>query len=98
MTRRAAGVVGAATFALGILAVATIGSLIGLNAECNGAAGECPRSDAYRWTLLLSPVAVLAILVAAAIVSVRRRSVRPLLLACGAAIVLEYAADSALRL
>jgi hypothetical protein len=96
--RRAAEIAGTVAFAVGIVGVNTIGSLVGLNAECNGAAGECPRSDAYRWTLLLSPVFVLAILVTGAILSGRRRSLRPLLVGCGAAIVFDVVADSMLRL
>ncbi len=48
-----------------ILAVLTIGALIGLNAECNGAG--CPRSDAWR-------AGVIAIPLTAAILA-RRRNV-----------------------
>ena len=98
MTRRAAEIAGTATFAFGIFAVTTIGAVVGLNAECNGAAGECPRSAAYRGTLLLAPIVVLALLAAGAILSARRRSLQPLLLTCGAALVLDAVADSALGL
>jgi hypothetical protein len=81
-----------------ILGVTSIGALIGLNAECNGGAGECPRSTAYRATLLAAPVVVLTILVVGATFAARRRSVQPLLLACGLAIVFDAVADSALGL
>jgi hypothetical protein len=96
--RRTAEIAGTVVFAFGIFIVTTGGALVGLNAECNGAASECPRSTAYRATLLVSPVAVLAILVAGAIVARRYRSLQPLLLACGAAIVLDAVVDSALGL
>ena len=96
MMRRAAAVAGTCVAALLVLAVTTVGALIGLNAECNGAASECPRSDTYRWTRVALPPAVLLILAAGAIVAVRRRSVRPLLLACGAAIVFVVATGAAL--
>jgi hypothetical protein len=94
--RRATAVVGTATLAILIFGDTAVGSLIGLNAECNGAASECPRSSAYRATLLAAPVAVLVILVAGAAVAARRRSVYPLLGACGAAIVLDIVTDSLL--
>src|SRR5712691_4883412 len=64
-----------------LLAVITVGALIGLNAECNGGAGECPRSDAYRWTLLVFPVFSLVLLVAGVVWSLRRRALWPLVLA-----------------
>ena len=64
-----------------LLAVASVASLIGLNAECNGAADECPRSDAYRWTLVAFPVVALVLLVAGTVWSVRRRALWPLVLA-----------------
>jgi hypothetical protein len=96
--RRTAEIAGTVTFAFGIFVVTTAGALVGLNAECNGAASECPRSTAYRATLVASPVAVLAILVAGAILARRQRSLQPLLLACGAAIVFDAVTDSALGL
>ena len=43
MMRRAAAVAGTCVASLLVLAVTTVGSLIGLNAECNGAVSECPR-------------------------------------------------------
>ena len=96
--RRTVEVAGTAFFALTIFLVTTIGALVGLNAECNGSASECPRSTAYRATLVVSPVVVLAMLVAGAILSARRRSLQPLLLTCGAALVFDAVADSALAL
>ena len=96
--QRTAEIAGTVVFAFGIFVVTTVGALVGLDAECNGGAGECPRSTAYRSTLVLSPIAVLAILVAGAILARRQRSLQPLLLACGAAIVLDAVADSALGL
>ena len=96
--RRAAEIGATVVFALAIFVVTTVGSLIGLNAECNSGPPVCPRSTAYRWTLLLSPAAVLTILVAGAIISARRRSLRPLLLGCGAGIVFDAVSDSALGL
>jgi hypothetical protein len=96
--RRTAEIAGTTAFAFGIFIVTTVGALIGLNAECNGAGSECPRSTAYRATLLVSPFAVLAILVAGAVLARRHRSLQPLLLTCGAAIVLDAVIDSALGL
>lgn len=98
MTRRAVEIGGTAFFALSIFLVTTVGALIGLNAECNSGPPVCPRSTAYRWTLVTSPVVVLAVLVAGAILSARRRSLQPLLLACGTALVFDAVADSALGL
>jgi hypothetical protein len=92
--RRAAAVAGAAILSLLILAVTAVGSLVGLNAECNGAASECPRSTAYRATLIGTPITVLVVVVSGAVVAVRRRSVYPLLGACGAAIVFDIVAGS----
>ena len=45
---------GTVAFAVGIVGVIHRSArLVGLNAECNGAAGECPRSDRLTaWTLL----------------------------------------------
>lgn len=96
--RRTAEIAGTVVFALGIFVATTVGALVALNAECNGAASECPRSTAYRATLVVSPIAVLTILVAGAILARRHRSLQPLLLGCGAAIVLDAVVDSALGL
>jgi ABC-type antimicrobial peptide transport system permease subunit len=96
--RRTAEIAGTVAFAFGVFIVTTVGALVGLNAECNGAASECPRSTPYRATLVVSPVAVLAILIVGAIVARRARSLQPLLLACGAAIVFDAVTDSALGL
>jgi hypothetical protein len=69
------------TSAAVLLAAITAAALIGLNAECNGSAGECPRSAAYRGALLADPVVALVLLLVGAIWSVRQRTVRPLVLA-----------------
>jgi hypothetical protein len=50
-------IVAAAAAAILLLAATTLASLIALNAERNGSAAECPRSDAYRGTLLALPEA-----------------------------------------
>jgi hypothetical protein len=62
-----------------ILAVFTIGALIGLNAECNG--GDCPRSDAWRAGVIAIPVTAAIILLVGATWSVVSRKLRPLVLA-----------------
>lgn len=62
-----------------ILAVTTIGALIGLNAECNGA--DCPRSDAWRATVVATPVVTLVLLLVGAAWSAMTRKLRPLVLA-----------------
>ena len=79
-----------------LLAVVTISSLVGLNAECNGAAGECPRSDTYRATLLAFPVLTLVLLVAGALWAARRRALWPLALAEAAVIGLAALVDASL--
>jgi hypothetical protein len=73
-------VITAAT-ALALVATITIGSLLGLNAECNGASDECPRSTAYVGTRLTLPPAALVLLITGAVWSVRRRTLRPLVFA-----------------
>jgi hypothetical protein len=73
-------VAGAVVLLLGV----TVAALIGLEAECNGAG--CPRSDAYRGTLLAMPLATAAVLVTGAVWSIRERTLRPLLLAEAAAL------------
>jgi hypothetical protein len=79
--RRVLQIVATVASALALLAVVTIGALVGLNAECNGAADECPRSDAYRGTLLALPVVTLVLLLAGAVWAARRRALWPLVLA-----------------
>ena len=71
----------AATAAVGLLAATTFAALIGFSAECTGSTADCPRSDAYRGTLLAMPLAAGVMLVAGAAWSFRRRSPRPLVLA-----------------
>src|SRR5262249_59428861 len=78
----------AAVVAVALLAVVTIGSLVGLNAECNGTADECPRSDAYIGLRLAMPPAVLLVLVIGTVWAIRRRTLRPLWLAEAVVLVL----------
>ena len=77
--RRWAYVLLAVAAALFILAVLTIGALIGLNAECNGA--DCPRSDAWRAAVIATPVVAAILLLVGATWSVVSRKLRPLVLA-----------------
>jgi len=69
-----------------ILAVVTIAALIGLNAECNGA--DCPRSDAWRATVVATPVATATLLLVGATWSAMTRKLRPLVLAEAAVLAL----------
>ena len=69
-----------------IQAVTTIAALIGLNAECNGA--DCPRSDAWRATVVATPVAALILLLVGATLSAITRKLRPLVLAEAAVLAL----------
>jgi len=91
---RIAAAVGSLLLALFILAFITVAALIGLNAECNGTASECPRSTAYRVTHLSAPIVALLILGGGAVVSARRRSPVPLLMACGGTIALIFVVGS----
>ncbi len=69
-----------------IQAVTTIAALIGLNAECNGA--DCPRSDAWRATVVATPVATAILLLVGATWSAISRKLRPLVLAEAAVLAL----------
>jgi hypothetical protein len=73
-----------AATAIVLLGTMMVASLIGLNAECNGA--DCPRSDAYRYTLLSIPVTAALLLAIGAAWSVRQRRLWPLVLAEAAAL------------
>jgi hypothetical protein len=84
----------AAVSAVVLLAVITVAALIGLNAECNGAAGECPRSDAYRGALIALPVASFVLLLAGGVWSLRRRAVAPLVLAEAAVLGVAVCVDA----
>jgi hypothetical protein len=84
----------AGTFAVVLLAGITVASLIGLNAECNGAADECPRSAAYRGRLLGHPVVVLVLLLVGTIWSFRQRTLRPLVLAEASVLALSALAEA----
>jgi len=84
--RRWAHVLLAVAAALFILAVLTIGALIGLNAECNGA--DCPRSDAWRAAVIATPVMAAILLLAGATWSAITRKLRPLVLGEAAVIAL----------
>jgi len=77
--RRLLEVLLAVAAGLFILAVVTIAALIGLNAECNGA--DCPRSDAWRGTVVATPVATAILLLVGATWSAITRKLRPLVLA-----------------
>jgi hypothetical protein len=69
-----------------ILGAVTIAALIGLNAECNGA--DCPRSDAWRATVVATPVATAILLLGGATWSGISRKLQPLVLAEGAVLAL----------
>jgi hypothetical protein len=77
--RRWLHVVLAVAAGLLILSVLTIGALIGLNAECNGA--DCPRSDAWRAGVMAMPVTAAILLLVGATWSVTSRKLRSLVLA-----------------
>jgi hypothetical protein len=84
----------AAAGAVLLLAVTAIGSLIGLAAECTGSTTECPRSLAYRGTLVAMPLAVAILLLGGSGWSIRKRTVRPLILAEAAALLLVALTDA----
>ena len=84
-----------ATSAVVLLAALTVASLIGLNAECNGA--DCPRSDAYRYTLLSIPITAALLLAAGAVWSIRRRRLWPLVLAEAAVLAAAALIDAVLN-
>ena len=76
-----------------ILAVLTIGALIGLNAECNG--GDCPRSDAWRAGVIAMPVtAAILLLVGATWSVVSREDPPPLVLAEAAVLAVAALVDA----
>ncbi len=77
-----------------LLAATAIASLIGLSAECTGSTSDCPRSEAYRDTLVAMPLATAALLVGGVAWSIRRRTVKPLILAEAAALVLVALTDA----
>jgi hypothetical protein len=79
-----------------LIAAITAASLIGLNAECNGSGAECPRSAAYRGVLLADPVVALALLLVGAIWALRRRTLRPLILAEASVLALSGLVDAVL--
>jgi hypothetical protein len=83
--------------ACGLLVVAatTVASLIGLNAECNGA--DCPRSDAYRYALLAIPITAALLVAAGAIWSIRRRRLWPLVLAEATVLAVASLTDAVLN-
>src|SRR5262249_45914546 len=67
--------------ALALLSGITVAALVGLNGECKGAASECPRSDAYRYTLLMTPIGSAIVLLLGATSGIRTRTLWPLVLA-----------------
>jgi hypothetical protein len=84
----------ALTAGLFILAGITIAALIGLNAECNGA--DCPRSDAWRGTVVATPLATAILLLVGATWSAITRKLRPLVLAEAAVLAVVALVDAAL--
>jgi uncharacterized protein (TIGR03382 family) len=78
-----------------LLAATTVASLIALNAECNGA--DCPRSDAYRNTVLAIPITAALLLMGGAVWSVRRRRLWPLVLAQAAVLAVAALTDAVLN-
>jgi hypothetical protein len=64
-----------------LLAATTFAALVGLTAECTGSTADCPPSDAHRGTLIAMPLLSAVLLVVGAAWSIRRRSIRPLVLA-----------------
>lgn len=91
--RRAVLTVGVVVSAVLLLLAVTAASLIGLNAQCNGAASECPRSDAYRFGLLATPIAAAILLVAGGVLCVSKRALWPLFLAEAAVLALDAVTD-----
>lgn len=79
-----------------LLAAITAASLIGLNAECNGSGAECPRSAAYSGVLLADPVVTFTVLLVGAAWALRRRTIRPLILAEAAVLALSALVDAVL--
>jgi hypothetical protein len=77
----------AALVAVVLLVASAVGSLIGLEPECNGAG--CPRSDAYRDTLLALPLAAATLLLAGGVWTARLRRAWPLVLAVATTLALE---------
>jgi len=92
--RRLLQVLLAVAAGLFILAVTTIGALIGLNAECNGA--DCPRSEAWRGAVVAMPVAAGILLLVGATWSVASRKLRPLVLAEAAVLAVVALVDAAI--
>jgi hypothetical protein len=83
--------------AVALVTATTVASLIGLNAECNGSASECPRSDAYRAGLLAMPCAALVLLLGGTVWSIRKRTLRPLVVAEAAVLAVEALVDATLN-
>jgi hypothetical protein len=74
-------VLAAVVAAVVLAAAATFAALVGLSAECTGSTTDCPPSDAHRGTLIAMPLLSAVLLVVGAAWSIRRSSVRPLVLA-----------------
>ena|SRR2546423_12198973 len=94
--RRPLQILGAAVAGLVLLGGTAIAAAVSLNAECLGPSSECPRSAAYRYTLLALPIAALALVVAGTGWSVRRRSLQPVVLAEAVVLGLDTIVDSVL--
>jgi hypothetical protein len=95
--RRTLEIIATVAAALIVFGVTSIGALIGLNAECNGSSVDCPHSDAYRAALLAVPPTMAVLLFGGAIWSIRRRKLRPLVLAEAAALGVAVLIDAALQ-
>jgi hypothetical protein len=80
-----------------LLAATTFASLIGLSAECTGSTADCPHSDVYRGALLATPIAAAILLVGGTAWSIRRRTLRPLVLAEAAVLAVDALTDAVLN-
>jgi len=87
----------AAIAAVVLLAGTTVAVLIGLNAECTGSTDDCPHSDAYRYTLLSLPIAGAILLLGGTAWAIRRRTLRPLVLAEAAFLAVVALTDAVLN-
>jgi hypothetical protein len=79
--RRWVTLLAAVVGALALLAGITVAVLVGLNAECTGSTSDCPRSDAYRYTLVVTPLVAAVVLLVGGPWGIRARRLWPLVLA-----------------
>ena len=85
------------SFGVLLFAGTAAASLVALNAECNGSDSECPRSAAYRGVVLANPVVALVVLLCGAVWAVRRRTVRPLVLAEACVLAVSALGDAVIN-